>query len=136
MVLYALRTLFVLLMAALGWFYVAHTARESGAPAFSLVVWATIALALLFISLDVFSPRRKLAILAGSFFGLLVGIAIACALSFVVSLLVDNYYRPSAIHAVDVPAQQDALKSFIDMMLGVLSCYLSISFVLQTKDDF
>ena len=136
MVLLVLRAVFVLLMAALGWFYVANTARESGAAASSMVMPATIALALLFIAIDVFSPRRKLTILAGSFFGLLVGIAIAYALSFVVSLLVDNYYRPQFIKAIDLPAQRDALKNFLDMMLGVLSCYLSISFVLQTKDDF
>jgi uncharacterized protein YacL len=136
MVLYILRALFVLLMAALGWFYVAHTAREAGTPAFALVVLAAIIFALALIFVDIFSPRRKLSILAGSFFGLLVGIAIAYALSFVVSLAVDNYYAPQAIEAVKLEATRDALKRFIDMVVGVMSCYLSISFVLQTKDDF
>ena len=136
MVLYGLRALFVLLMAALGWFYLAHAAREAGVAAYALVMPGFIALALGLIALDVFSPRRKLAILAGSFFGLLVGIAIAYALSFVVSLAVDNYYNPHNIEAVKLEAQRDSLKRFIDMVVGVLSCYLSISFVLQTKDDF
>jgi uncharacterized protein YacL len=138
MVLYVLRALFVLLMAALGWFYIAHVAAGGEAPSSgaSFVVPATIAIALLFIAADVFSPRRKLSILAGSFFGLLVGIAIAYALSFVVSLLVDNYYHPQTINALQVGPRSDAIKGFIDMIVGVVSCYLSISFVLQTKDDF
>src|SRR5579859_6378521 len=136
MVLYVLRGLFVLLMAALGWFYLAHAARESGVAAYALVMPGFILIALALIALDVFAPRRKLAILAGSFFGLLVGIAIAYALSFVVSLAVDNYYRPTNIEAVRFEAQRDTLKGLIDMVVGVLSCYLSISFVLQTKDDF
>jgi len=176
MVLYILRALFVLLMAALGWFYLAHGGRESGASAFALVMPTLIVVALLFIALDVLSPRRKLSILAGSFFGLIVGIAIAYALSFVVALMVDNYYRyypqpleanpasiktpedaarvarpattePSApLLAPSAPllapaqprmyAERDSLISFIDMIVGIVSCYLSISFVLQTKDDF
>ncbi|HSZ59529.1 MAG TPA: PIN domain-containing protein [Tepidisphaeraceae bacterium] len=138
MVLYVLRALFVLLMAALGWFYIAHVAAggEPGTSGVSFVMPATIALSLLFIAADVFSPRRKLSILAGSFFGLLVGIAIAYALSFVVSLLVDNYYHPQLIKASEVGPRSDAIKGFIDMIIGVVSCYLSISFVLQTKDDF
>jgi uncharacterized protein YacL len=136
MVLYVLRALFVLLMAALGWFYLAYGARETGVSAYALVMPAFIVIALALIAVDVFSPRRKLAILAGSFFGLLVGIAIAYALSFVVSLAVDNYYHPQAIEAVKFEAQRDALKRFLDMVVGVMSCYLSISFVLQTKDDF
>jgi uncharacterized protein YacL len=32
--------------------------------------------------------------------------------------------------------RQDTLIDFIDMLLGVSACYLSISFILQTKDDF
>lgn len=138
MVLYVLRALFVLLMVALGWFYIAHVAAGGEAPSSgaSFVVPATIAVALLLIALDVFSPRRKLAILAGSFFGLLVGIAIAYALSFVVGVLVDGYYHPQTIPLRDIEPRKEALKNFIDMIVGVVSCYLSISFVLQTKDDF
>jgi len=138
MVLYVLRTLFVLLMAAVGWFYVTRQEEASSAPWFAMP--GAIAVAVLFIAIDVFSPRRKLAILAGSFFGLIVGIAIAFALSFLVALLVDNYYRPSIqLKPAELTAfleHRDAIKGFINMVIGVLSCYLSISFVLQTKDDF
>ena len=135
MILYVLRALFVLLMAAVGWFYIApHPGWVGGGWAAMPVA---IAIALLFISIDVLSPRRKLSLFAGSFFGLLVGIAIAYALSFVVGLLVDNYYRPGQdIKMADLAPHIEAIKTFIDMLIGVVSCYLAISFVLQTKDDF
>src|SRR5579871_3957632 len=136
MVLYVLRALFVLLMAAVGWFYVTRQGEDVSTPWITMP--AAIAVAILFIGIDVFSPRRKLSILAGSFFGLIVGVAIAFALSFLVGLLVDNYYRPQ-VKAEDLQAflkHRDSIKGFINMMVGMLSCYLSISFVLQTKDDF
>jgi len=141
MVLYVLRALFVLLMAAVGWFYLAHPPGELGGGTPWLAMPAAIALALLFIAIDVLAPRRKLAIFAGSFFGLLVGIAIAYGLSFVVGVLVD-YYKPalgafpSALSATAAREAREAIKGYADMVVGVISCYLAISFILQTKDDF
>ncbi|HSU69503.1 MAG TPA: PIN domain-containing protein [Tepidisphaeraceae bacterium] len=138
MIFYVLRALFVLLMAAVGWFYVTHPGQQGNGGWGAMPV--AIAIALLFIATDMLSPRRKLAIFAGSFFGLIVGITIAYALSFVVGLLVDNYYQPGpTLKPSDVVAftlHRDSVKAFIDMMIGVVSCYLSISFILQTKDDF
>lgn len=138
MILYVLRALFVLLMAAVGWFYVTPHAGQTGSGWAAMPI--AIGVALLFICIDVLSPRRKLAIFAGSFFGLIVGVAISYALSFVVGLLVDNYYQPSATLTPAGVAtfiqHRDILKSLIDMLIGVVSCYLAISFVLQTKDDF
>ncbi|HXE51809.1 MAG TPA: PIN domain-containing protein [Tepidisphaeraceae bacterium] len=139
MVLHVLRALFFLLMAAVGSFYLSRSAiHGNGTPWLAyLAMPITIGLALLFIAIDIFSPRRKLTIFAGSFFGLLVGIAIAYALSFVVSLLVDNYYVPSHdATTAQVALQTDAIKVFFDLVVGVVSCYLAISFILQTKDDF
>ena len=138
MILYVLRALFVLLMAAVGWFYVTQPGQQGNGGWGAMPI--AIAIALLFIATDILSPRRKLAIFAGSFFGLLVGIAIAYALSFVVGLLVDNYYQPGPTSKPGDMAlfaqHRDAIKAFIDMLIGVVSCYLSISFILQTKDDF
>ena len=139
MVLYVLRALFVLLMAAVGSFYLSHSvAGGSGAPWIArLAMPAALGVAVLFIAIDVLAPRRKLAIFAGSFFGLIVGIAIAYALSFLVALLVDNYYSPgSKATPADIAAEKNEIKTFVDMTIGLVSCYLAISFILQTKDDF
>src|SRR5688500_15656045 len=83
MVLHVLRGLFILLMAAVGWFYLQLT-------------WLSMSIALLvgvlFVCIDIVAPRRKLAIFSGVLFGLVVGILIAYALSFPVQLLTDQAF--------------------------------------------
>jgi uncharacterized protein YacL len=132
MALLVLRALFVLLMAAVGWFFVKdpnQTADEAWIRlAFAMVV------AVVFVCVDILSPRKKLAVFSGSFLGLLVGISIAFALSFVTNLLAD---QAIAILHLDMNLEQrDVLVKYINLLIGVISCYLSISFILQTKDDF
>ncbi len=123
MVLVILRALFVLLMAAVGWVYL-----QLG--------WLTMAIALtvgvLFVCVDILAPRKKLAVFAGTFFGLLVGIAIAYALSFVVQLVVDQAESGRVISS----DHARTIVRFINLVLGITCCYLAISFILQTKDDF
>src|SRR5687768_17843203 len=81
MVLHILRALFVLLMVAAGYSYL----RLS---------WLTMAigltLAVLFLSIDILSPRKKLAVFAGTFLGIIIGIVFAYALSFAVEMVVDQ----------------------------------------------
>jgi uncharacterized protein YacL len=138
MVLHVLRALFILLMAAVGWFYVNSASRPFGD-----FTWLSLAIALtigvFLVCIDILAPRRKLVIFSGTFLGLLIGISIAYALSFVVQLLADQFMHrldettPTFVHDRD---QRQAMVNFIDMMVGVACCYLSISFILQTKDDF
>ena len=131
MILYVLRALFVLLMAAVGWFYLSRPEQVGhGWVAMPIAV----ALALFFVGLDILAPRRKLTVFAGTFFGLCVGIAIAYALSFAVKLLVDQYVAISPLGLKN--SQIPAIDEFADLIVGIVCCYLAISFVLQTKDDF
>jgi uncharacterized protein YacL len=126
MVLHVLRALFVLLMAAVGYFYLR-------------VSWLTMAiglsLAVVFICVDILSPRKKLAIFAGTFFGLIVGLALAYALSFAVILVVDQAVSLSPPGAI-TQAQRSDVVQFVNLAIGIICCYLAISFILQTKDDF
>lgn len=138
MVLHVLRALFILLMGAVGWFYVNSPSRPFGE-----LTWLSLAIALcagtFLVCIDILAPRKKLVIFSGTFLGLLIGVSIAYALSFVVQLLADQF-----MHRLDETTQtfahdretRQAMVSFIDMMVGVACCYLSISFILQTKDDF
>jgi uncharacterized protein YacL len=125
MVLHILRALFVLLMAAAGYSYL----RLS---------WLTMAiglsLAVVFLSIDILSPRKKLAVFAGTFFGIIIGIVLAYALSFAVEMVVDQ-----ALAVQFGPAQpglRGDLIQFTTLCIGIVCCYLSVSFILQTKDDF
>ena len=130
MVLQALRALFVLLMAAIGWFYL--SSPQSIGPNTWLVMPVTLTIGVVFVCIDILAPRQKLAVLSGTILGLLVGVAIAFSLSFIVKLLVDQF----PVTTEFTQPKHEALSSFVNVLVGVVCCYLSISFVLQTRDDF
>jgi uncharacterized protein YacL len=138
MVLTVLRALFILLMAAVGWFYI-----QSRHQFWGDFTWLAMAVALsigvLVVCLDILSPRKKLAVFSGTLFGLVVGLFIAYALSFVVRLLVEQWTPAEGMNAAQLvafEANRQTLREYITTMVGVVTCYLSISFILQTKDDF
>lgn len=138
MLLHILRALFALLMAAVGWFFVNHRAQPFGEYTW-LAMSATLTIAVFFICVDILSPRKKLAVFSGTFLGLIVGIAVAWGLSFVVRLLADQYLPrldPQDISYRRLAEQQEAIVQFVNMVVGIVCVYLSISFILQTKDDF
>jgi uncharacterized protein YacL len=143
MILHILRALFVLLMTAVGWFFVKHRAQPLGDMSWLAIVIA-IAVAIIFVTIDVFSPRKKLAIFSGTILGLLVGLFVAYGLSFLVDMLVDQYVtrlpepsaQMSAKERENILDRRDALIMFINVTIGMVCSYLAISFIVQTKDDF
>ena len=160
LVLLILRGLFVLLLAAVGWHYVVDEHSPLGEQNW-LAMAIALSVAVLAVCIDIVAPRKKLAVFAGTFLGLIVGVAVTYALSFVVQLLVsqfvtyDSYYadldairNPDAVQlGSDKQAAEkyrlkafndhvQSIESFIDLMIGCVATYLSISFILQTKDDF
>jgi uncharacterized protein YacL len=128
MVLHVLRALFILLMAAAGFYYLQESATLYHQA--WLAIGVALVVAVLLVCIDILAPRKKLAIFSGTFLGLVVGVSIAYALSFVVRLLVEQFVD------ADLPRKRDVLILYIDTLLGVASCYLAISFILQSKDDF
>jgi uncharacterized protein YacL len=142
LVLHVMRALFVLLMAAVGWHYV-----EFPVPFLGLYTWMLMAIALavgtLIVCIDILAPRQKLVIFSGAFFGLLVGVAIAYALSFVVALLVEQWQPPPIVvreggtfRTVQPEFQRKTVTEYVNLLVGVSMVYVAISFILQTKDDF
>src|SRR5947209_3509277 len=130
LILHVLRALFVLLMAAVGWRYVEHPL-----PFMGMYTWMAMAIALaigvLIVCVDILSPRQKLVVFSGAFFGLLVGVAIAYALSFVVRLLVEQW-QPPPVYVVDngraVPvapqSQRETMIEFVNLLVGVTTTYI------------
>ena len=147
MVLHILRALFVLLMAAVGWFFLKHSAQPFGAYTW-MAMSITLTLAVLFICIDILSPRKKLAIFSGTILGLLVGLFTAYALSFVVDMVADQYVsrlpEPPRVGAPEREFREyashkdrrDTVVLIATVVVGMVCCYLAISFILQTKDDF
>lgn len=126
MILHVLRGLFILLMGAAGWF---------GLRLGWLTLLVTLAVAVLFVCIDMLAPRRKLAVFAGTLFGLMVGILIAFGLSFVIQLLIEQATEPLSAYQRE-QFNYAAGPQFIKLVVALVVCYLSVSFTLQTKDDF
>ncbi|MGA2232840.1 MAG: PIN domain-containing protein [Tepidisphaeraceae bacterium] len=138
MFLQIIRALFILLMAGIGWAYV-QDPNQFGGPDQWLVMAVALVFGVLFVCVDILAPRRKLAIFSGTFFGLVVGVLIAYGLSFAIHLIMQQWQPGLTLNATETEAffkQRDALESYVNMLVGVTTCYLAVSFVLQTKDDF
>ncbi|MCG3128154.1 MAG: hypothetical protein CHACPFDD_03030 [Phycisphaerae bacterium] len=144
MLLHALRALFFLLVAAVA--LSAGGSSDVPGEVTNLRVPLTIAglgMALVVVAVDVFLPRKSLAALSGGFLGLVVGMVIAYGLSLIIDLLVQTY-APSLLDKVKiesaegtkfVPSSGETVVSALKLILGIICCYLTITLILQTKDD-
>ncbi len=128
MFLIVLRGLFVLVLLAVAMSFIAgdEAASIGGGLLYynkEAVLLACAGLAVLVVAADIYVPRKSLSAISGVFFGLIVGMVVAWGLSLIVDLLVESFFP--------------ALKSVgsIKLLIGVICCYLSVSFILQTKDD-
>lgn len=83
-----------------------------------------IAVAIIVVAVDWFTPKKNLNSLAGIFFGLLVGVLISWAMSPVLKMMNELYF-----HMGPDPLQ------ISQWIMGICICYLVISMVIQTKDD-
>ncbi len=144
MTLYILRGTFILLTASVTMLYVLPfqasqsvllPAQDNQSVQFShvlLMTLLTLGVTGVIVAADIFTPRKKLSAMSGVFLGLLAGLLAAYALSFVVDL----------IGLLVAPAAETERKPFLDLLqgvkvlIGLLTCYMSISLVVQTKDDF
>ncbi len=129
MLLYAVRFLFTVLVLALTWTYIIEAGITEGIVPLWLVS-GSISLSVIIILIEWLLPRKSLRVLGGLFFGLLMGMVIGYALSLVVDLI-DETMVPQEWRL----GRPSALFLTIKMLLGLISVYFCISFVLQTKDD-
>lgn len=123
MLLSVLRAVFIITVMIVGMNYAEQVWLQFPAEA---ILAVSLGIALLVIGLDVFIPQKSLLAVSGLFFGLVVGLLVAYGASQIVDLLVDAYARG---------AGSSASISTMKVVIGIIACYLSISFILQTKDD-
>lgn len=83
-----------------------------------------IAVAVIVVAIDWLTPKKSLNALAGIFFGLLVGVLISWAMSPVLEMMNEIYFKMTA----------DSLQ-IAQWIMGICICYLTVSMVVQTKDD-
>ncbi len=129
MVLWVLRGLFVLLMVWASLALARGAGQEVGQYSYLLMIAAIIFAAALVVT-DLFLTRKSLAALSGAFLGLVVGMAFSYGLSLIVNLIVEVFW-PGTADSVTMTNVVGAIK----LIVGIVCCFLAISFVLQTKDD-
>ena len=125
MLLIILRLVFLLIVIAVGMSYVEPgNLLPENRP---YLILGAMVLGGLTIAIDLTIPRKSLQAVAGLFFGLLVGMVITWGLTYVVDLIATTFWRGIG---PDNPAI-----SITKILLGVICCYLCVSFIMQTKDD-
>jgi len=132
MLLLVIRMVFVLVAASVGVMFAnAIVTPPEDAPSdwtgpsgwvTMLVFFASVATAVLVVVLDVLVRQKDISRISAVYFGLLVGVILAY--TFKLAL------QPS-FAAVD-----PNLAAPVGLALTIVFCYLSVSFILQTKDDF
>jgi uncharacterized protein YacL len=126
MVLWVLRGLFILLMAAASF---AVTKGVGGVSQYSyLTMLGATAFAVVLVAMDLLLTRKSLAALSGAFLGLVAGMVFAYGLGLIVDLMI-SVFGDADYTEIKV------VVSVIKLMLGIVCCFLTISFILQTKDD-
>jgi uncharacterized protein YacL len=138
MVLWVLRGLFVVLIAAVGFTAVGDSSGDELGKYRFHFMFASIVVACAMITLDLFVPRKSLAALSGAFLGLLVGMVISYGLGLILDLVIQTYFPDLVPDVGPAGAGRGGGRSVIvavKLLVGVICCYLSISFILQTKDD-
>jgi uncharacterized protein YacL len=127
------RMAFVVLMATVTLLYILKVdPRVAGEePGFNVVTgWyvpfvAAILLSVVVLLVDFFTPQKKLSTISGLVLGIILGLLATFAFGFVLDLL---------SQAWDI--KQPDLIGAIKVLLGLSFCYLGVSVVLQTQDEF
>jgi uncharacterized protein YacL len=134
MILYILRGAFILLAASVTSLYLLsnQTGFNVDFPKFVLFLGVTVGISAAIIAFDALSKQKKLSAISGVFLGLSAGLLAAYAMSFVVDLI-------GVLTAPDKDPERAAFLNLlrgVKVILGLITCYIGISLVLQTKDDF
>ncbi|MEN0019627.1 MAG: TRAM domain-containing protein [Planctomycetota bacterium] len=90
-----------------------------------LLLGSAVVLAAAFLAIDLLTPRKKIATLVGIVIGLIAGLVVTVAFSFVIDLVA---------RAWDFDSDQ-TITGVVKVLLGIAFAYLGVTTVLQTKDD-
>ncbi len=127
MLLWIVRAFFVVIIIAvlLVNLTVPEISATEGRTDFYTLLLSTAILAAAVLLIDIATPKKSLAALAGVFFGLLVGLVVSWALAQILDMMID-------IYRIDIG--ETAVRA-LKWMLGICICFLTISIVIRTKDD-
>ena len=152
MILSILRGIFLVLVAAIITFFVVgdkfnfQQQASLGFAPVAAIIGVTLLVAFTVVALDIGIKRKRLSVFSGVFLGLIAGLVAAYALSFIVDLVgvyiiaaIESAAREGPDAAKIAASRADAVRNLltgINVIIGVVCCYVAISLVIQTKDDF
>lgn len=84
-----------------------------------------------FLAFDLLTPRKRIGVLTGVFFGALAGVFAAWLMSLVIDLFVTTYLDEASTIKAAAP-----IVTTIKVLIGIGLAYMGITTVLQTQDDF
>ncbi len=124
MLLNLIRALFVLVVSGLG----VRLARASGSAVYGPMLFlAVMAIAVIVLAVDILTPRKRIQTISAVYFGLIVG------------LILSNYFQIAVEPALGLFFNDSVPRLVNEVVTGFLSavvCYICVSTLLQTKDDF
>jgi uncharacterized protein YacL len=125
MIIYFIRAIFIVTIAAFLFVSINKGAEGGEGEQDVMAIFISgMAIAATVIAVDWLTPKKSLNALAGIFFGLMMGIFLSWAMTPVLEMVDDLYFRMS-------PGAMQIAK----WLMGVCICYLTISLVIRTKDD-
>ena len=148
MIIVILRGVFVVLATAVAMLYILGVQLNLGADVGNVILMlvCTLGVSAVVIAADVYTPRKKLSAVSGVFLGLIAGLLAAYALSFVVDLfgvvVWPDLHTIAEKEISKLTAGEKRLLAIsqllqgVKVFIGLITCYVGITLVLQTKDDF
>lgn len=124
------RMAFAIIIVTVAILNAAQSTVDAGIPWWVPVLLAAILIAT-GILIDLFTPNKKISSISSVFLGILGGMLATVALGSIIDLLLQTTIQEDAARVALMP-----LITTIKIMMGITLCYLGITTVLQTQDDF
>ena len=122
MLLIVIRAAFVLIVAGLGARVAQLVGENQVANPYVVFIGMMIA-AILVVTTDLLTPRKRIQTISAIYFGVIVGL--------ILSNLVQSAFEPTLVWVM-----RDDLRKAFSGVLMIFICYICVSTLLQTKDDF
>lgn len=132
--LWTLRFIFILILLGIGLGAFQHF-NNSVAPSMSMAVFAftgIFGIGLLIVLTDVSIRQKQITTLSAVYFGLLLGLL----LGNILSTALDPFLFDWQPGRGDTPWAPTYLRKGVSVLITVICCYVCVSLLLQTKDDF
>ncbi len=132
LLLMAVRLLFMVLLVVVTLLTIASEERRlpqdfDFSTFFGLLIAAT-ALGVIVLVIDTILPNKRLTSIVGVYLGIGAGLLMALALGFLIDVVAEAWGLSGG--------RMDTYRGLIKVVIAIVLCYLSVSIVLTTKDDF